>query len=214
MVSDEQDGAQDEGHAPAPIQEGFVGEQHGREADDAGGEQEADRHADLGQAGIEGTLVGGRGFEGHEHGPAPFAAEPDALCKAAQDEQYGRPDADGCIGGDEADGDRGDAHDFQRQDEDLLAPDLVAEVAENHASQRTGHKPHRERGEGKHGPDARVKVREKELIEEQPGDHSVEEEVIPFDDGPEDGGNDDAAEVFLLNDVIHEHNHLESAPNV
>lgn len=46
---------------------------------------------DLGQAGIEGTLVGGRGFEGHEHGPAPFAAEPDALCEAAQDEQYGRP---------------------------------------------------------------------------------------------------------------------------
>ena len=197
-TDDEQHGAQDEGHAPAPAQEGFGAENGAQQSDDAGGQQQADGHADLGQAAVEGALGFGSGFKGHEHRAAPFAAKADTLKQTADDEQNRGPDADGFIGGDQADADRGRTHDFQRQNEHLLAAQLVAEVPEDDAAQRTGHKAHGKGGKGQHGADAGVKVGEIELVEEQAGNNAVQEEVVPFNDGPQHGRNDHAAQVLLL----------------
>ena len=193
-----QHGRKQEGNAPAPVKEGFVRKRHGEEAHNARGKQQAKRHADLRQAGVKGALVGRCGFVRHEHRAAPLAAKANALGKTADDQQDRRPDADGVIGGDKADANSSDTHDFQGQDEHFFTAQLVAEVAKNHAAQRPRHKADRKCGKSKHSADTRVKIGEIQLVEEKPGHNAVQEEVVPFDDGADDGRSHNAAQILLL----------------
>ena len=197
-----QHGAEDEGHTPAPGQEGLVAEEEGQQADDAGGQHQAQGQAHLGQAAVEGALVGRRGFEGHEHGTAPFTTDADALGQTAEDQQDGSQDADGLIGGHQADAYRGYAHDLQGQDQHLLAAQLVTEVAEDDTPKRTGHETHGKGGEGQDRAHRRVEVREVDLVEDDAGHDTVQEKVIPFDDRADEGGDDHAAQVLLAVSVV------------
>ena len=82
-----------------------------------------------------------------------------------------------------------DAHDHEREDEHLLAADLVAVVAEDRAADRTGEEAdaeRRERGERRH---EWSRVGEEQLVEDERGDGAVEHEVVGLDDRP-DGARD------------------------
>ena len=53
-------------------------------------------------------------------------------------------------------------------------------------------------GEGLERADPWVGVREEQLGEDEAGDGAVEEEVVPFDRGPDGGGDDGAAKLNLM----------------
>ena len=71
-------------------------------------------------------------------------------------------------------------------------------MPEDDAAHRTGHKAHGKGGKGQDGADSGVKIREKDLVEDYACDHAVEEEVVPFDNGSDEGRDNDATQVFLL----------------
>ena len=75
-------------------------------------------------------------------------------------------------------------------------------MPEDKAPHRTGDEAHRERGERQHGPDAVVELGEIQVIENESGHNPIEEEVVPFDDGPYEGRNDDATKVFVVFDLF------------
>jgi hypothetical protein len=70
-------------------------------------------------------------LQGHQHGPAPLAAQPEALDEAEHDQQDGRGHADGRIGRQQVDEEGGDAHHQEGHHQHGLAADLVAVVAED-----------------------------------------------------------------------------------
>jgi hypothetical protein len=188
----------EEGNAPAPGQELLVGEQRRQQRHHARGQAQADGQPDLRQRRIEAPLFLRRVLVRHEHRAAPFAAQADALCHPKQQQQQRRRDADLRIGGHQPDQEGGHAHDHQRDDEHALAPDLVAEVAEDHAAQRPRDEAHREGGVGQQRRHHRVAARKVELVEHDAGHHAVQEEVVPLDGGAHQGRNHHPANRFLV----------------
>jgi hypothetical protein len=91
-------------------------------------------------------------LHGHQDRAAPLAADRETLRDAEHDQDDRGPDPDGIEGGQEAYGGRRETHDGQRDDEVLLAPEPVAEVAEDYAAQGPGQEADRERGEGRERP--------------------------------------------------------------
>ena len=143
-------------------------------------------------AGVEAFLLRRRVLIGHQHRAAPFAAQPDAL-EHAQEQQHGRPDADAVVGGHQADQEGRHAHDHQRHHQHALAADAVAEVAEDQPAQRTRDEADREGGVGQHGRHQRVVRGEVQFVEHDAGDDAVQEEVVPLDGGADQRGGDDSA---------------------
>jgi hypothetical protein len=85
------------------------------------------------------------------------------------------------VGRHHPDQERGDAHQQQRDDQDVLAAQLVAVVTEHHPAQRPRHEPHGVRREGQQRPHQRLEVGEEELIEDQRCGGAVDEEVVPLE---------------------------------
>ena len=127
-----QHGAQHKGHAPAPGDKGFVGQEPGEQADHARGQHEAKGKTNLGQAAVKGTLVGRGRFKSHEHRAAPFAAKANALGDTAGHQQNGGPDADAVKGRNAAYQHGGHTHDFKGENEHFFAANLVAKMPEDH----------------------------------------------------------------------------------
>ena len=188
--------ADHEADTPAPGEELRL-RQTGRQRHDAGREAQSDRQPDLREAGIQPAFVLGGVFVGHRHRPAPLAAEPDALQHAQQQQQDRRGDADLLIGRQQTDQHRGDAHDHQRHHQHVLAADAVAEMAEDHAAERTGEKADREGGVGEQDRDQRILGREIQLVEDDAGDGAIKEEVVPLDGGADQAGGDDAPQIAI-----------------
>src|SRR4029079_713276 len=138
------------------------------------------------------ALVLVRIFVGHQHGAAPFAAKPDALQDAQQEQNDRGRDADLLITGQKSDQHRGDTHDHQRQDEHAFAADAVTEVTENESADRTRDKADREGGVGKQDRNQRILHREEQLVEHDAGYGAVQKEVVPFDGRTDHAGGDDA----------------------
>ena len=91
--------------------------------------------------------------------------------------------ADHRVGGQQADGEGGEAHQQQGGDQDRLASDLVSQVAANDAADGTGDEADPEGGEGSEGSDDRVAAREERLSEVEGGGGAEADEVVAFDDG-------------------------------
>ena len=70
----------------------------GEQQEDAAGEEEADRRAELREHAVPGALAGRRVLDRQQHRAAPLAAEAEALAEAAEREQQRRRDADGAVG--------------------------------------------------------------------------------------------------------------------
>ncbi|MCY1229240.1 hypothetical protein D9M72_415980 [compost metagenome] len=187
-----------EGDAPAPGQELRIGQGQRQQRHHAGCQAQSDRQPDLRQRRIEAPFARRRVLIGHQHRAAPFAAQADALQHAQQQQQDRRQDADAVVGRHQSDQEGGHAHDHQRDHQHALAADLVAEVPEDHAAQRPRDKAHRKGGVGQHGGHQRVIAGEVQLVEDQAGDHAVQEEVIPLDGGADHGRQRDLADRLFV----------------
>ena len=110
-----------------------------------------------------------------------------------QDDRRGH--ADGRVGRQDADSDRRQAHDHDGHEEGVLAPDHVAEAAEHQRPER----PHEEaRRESQQRGDERGRrvERGEELLGDDPGQRSVQVEVVPLENGAEARREDDPS-LFL-----------------
>jgi len=71
----DQDGAQREGDSPAPGQECKVGQGETEQRKDSGAQHQPDRETDLRQAAVQAAFAPRGVFDGHQHSPAPLAAD-------------------------------------------------------------------------------------------------------------------------------------------
>ena len=159
--------------------------------EDGDGEEVARRRAGLRPGGPIPASLRRAVLGGHQHRPAPLATEGEALHQPEQDQQDRRPDADRRVGRQQADQEGRATHHHQRDDQHLLAADLVAEVPEDHPTDRPGGEADGIRGEREQRADERVEVGEEQLVEDQRGGRAVEEEVVPLHGGPDEAGTDD-----------------------
>ena len=193
-TDDHQHARQQERHAPAPRDHrGVIVEAFEQEVR-AVRQEEADRGAQLREGTVQGTLIGGRVFGGHQRGAGPFAAQTDALDEAAQAQQRDRGDAPHVIGRQAADQEGGDTHRQQGHNQRGLAPHAIAEMAENQGADRTSDEGDGE-GEQRHQQrDRRVgRVAEEHLREIVRSGGAVCVEVIELDGCADHGSGNDGA---------------------
>src|SRR5215211_1229062 len=177
-----QDDAQEERNPPAPGQELLLrqlleqGEDHRRE-------HEPGRDAHLRPAPVEPAPARRGVLHRHQHSAAPLSSDAEALYEAQHDQQNGRPDADGVVGRHKTYHGGRDPHDYQRDDQHRLAPDLVAIVAEDEPAYRPGAEADAERGEGEERPHQRIGLREEQLVEDQGRRSAVQEVIVPLQGG-------------------------------
>ena len=191
-----QDDRGDKGRAPAPGHELLV-RHHRQQRHHPRGHEQPQRQADLRDRGVEAALVLGREFIGHQHGPAPFAADADALGHAQDQQQDRRGDADLVIGRQKPDQHGRPAHQQQRDDQHGLAPDTVAEMAKDDTAQRPGDKAHGKGGIGQQHRNRRVVGRKIQLVEDDARDDPVKEKVVPFDRRADEAGKDDLPDILF-----------------
>ncbi len=192
-----QDDADQERHAPAPGQE-LVLRHPAEEREHDRGCQQPGRHADLRPAAVETALVGRRMLDGHQHRAAPLAAHAESLHEPKQDQEDGRPRADGLVGRQQAYERGGDAHDHQREHQHRLAAHLVAVMADHDAADRARHEADGIGAERGHRARQRVEVREEEFVEHERGGRVVEEEVVPLDRRADQAGKRDESDRALV----------------
>ena len=173
--------AEQERDAPAPGAEGLGGHRGGEHEEHRVGGDQAERHAELGEAAVEAALGLGRVLHRDEHRPAPLAAHREALHEAQHHEQDRGERADRGVGGQDTDERGGHAHRHQRRDERGLAADPVAEVTEDHAADGAGEEPDGERRERRERAGQRRDVREELRREHRDGGEAVDVEVVPLD---------------------------------
>ena len=104
-----------------------------------------------------------------------------------------RPHPDRRVGRHQADRERREAHQQQGDDQDVLAAELVAVVAEDDAAEGAGDEAHGVGREGQQGAHQRLEAGEEELVEDQRGGGAVDEEVVPLQRRPDQARDDDAA---------------------
>jgi hypothetical protein len=101
--------------------------------------------------------------------PAPFPTESQSLHGAKQHEQDGRPDSDRIESGEAPDEEGSSPHEQQRRDEHLLAPDGVAEPAEDDPAERADDERNAVRHERQQQADAGFGFGEEDCGEHQCG---------------------------------------------
>ena len=138
QADDDHHDGQQERNAPAPAHERALEvasgvAQHGdQDEEQAVGQQEAERCAELGPHARPRAAALSCCFCGQQGRAGPLAAQAKALAEAHQCQQRRRPDTGLGIGGQQADNKGGDAHRQQCADQGRLTPNLVAEVAEQY----------------------------------------------------------------------------------
>ena len=200
QADDDHDGREEERHPPAPFEERLrslagavgVGEQEVDREEDAVGDDEAERRADLGERPVPGALSGRRVLGGHEGRARPLTAECEALREPQHEQHEGGPPADLLERGQASDEEGRDAHRQQRGDEGGLPAEPVAEVAEHDRADRArDHRraEHRERREERGGV---VAGREEQDREDEDGRGRVGVEVVELDRRADEARGDDA----------------------
>ena len=200
VADHDQHDREQERHPPAPGGEVFLGHAGVEEVQQAGGEDHADRDADLRVGAEQAALALRSVLHGHQGGAAPFTAGGEALDDAQQDQQDRGPDADLGVGRQHADQGRGGAHHDEGEDQHGLAAEAVAEVAGDDGAQRTEQEADADQREGQDLRQAGVGVVQRG--EEQRGQQRCcqlgeDEEVVPLDGGADQGPGEDLAFLML-----------------
>ena len=112
------------------------------------------------------------------------------LAEAAEGEQKRRGDADGAVGGQEADGNGGEAHDREGEHERGLAADAIAEVAKERGADGTGEEGDAEGGERGEGGAGGIGRGEEEAREDEHGGRGVDVEVEELDGGADEASKE------------------------
>jgi len=190
-AKEDEDGTGEEWEAPAEGEELPIGEEAGEHKEDAAGEEKAKGCAELREHAVPGALVWGSVLDGEEDSATPLAAEAKALAEAAQREQEGCAEADGAVGGQSADGDSGEAHGGEGEDQGGLAADAVAEVAEERGSDGSCQKGDAKGCQGGERGGGGIGRRKEEAGKDQHGGGGVDVEVEELDGGADEAGEED-----------------------
>ena len=119
-----------------------------------------------------------------------FTPHREALRQSHGHQQHRRPHADLGIGRQQSDEDGRETHHHHRDHERALAPDAVAQRAEHERAEWPNCEPRSEGGET--GEKACGLITGwKEQAAEEHGESAVEKEVVPFEDRPKRGGEDE-----------------------
>ena len=177
-----------------PQSRNWSGVSHSAEQqEEAVGGEEADRRAEL-RHHAEAAAPARRGIlDREQRRAAPFAAEAEALAEAQQAEQRRRDPAGHRVGRQE--GDRGgrSAHQQQRGDQRRLAPDPIAEMAEERAAERPRDEGEAEAGIGCEQLRRGRRAGEEERPEHQAGGGRVDVEIVELDRRADEAGEQHAA---------------------
>ncbi|MCY1219408.1 hypothetical protein D9M72_313820 [compost metagenome] len=182
----------DEGNAPAPITEFGLGQEGLEQVDDQQRGQQAQRCRGLQRTGIQPALVHG-GVLGHVgNRAADLAAQRQALQQPQQHQQHGGGDADLLIRGQHADADGGNTHQQDGDQEGVLAPDQVAQAAEQQRAHRPYQEARAEGGQAGQEGGSLIALGEEQCAEVH-RQRGVDVEVVPLHQGAEGRGKDDLA---------------------
>src|SRR4051812_22943844 len=125
-------------------------------------------------------------------GAAVFTAEREPLQKPEQNQYDGSSDSDLRIPGQDPDDERREAHDQDRDEKSVFAPDQVAHSAEHERAERPDGEPRGEREQREDESRRRIRCRE-ELLADDRRQRSVQIEIVPLEDGAERRREDDGA---------------------
>lgn len=138
---------QQERDAPSPRDERRVRQSRGDGPEDSRGHEQAQRSTQLRSGSVPAPAPAGRVLDRQQRGAAELPAQPDALDEPQQDQEGGRGGPPQRVPGQEPDESGRQAHHQERDDQDRLAAEAVAEVAEHHGAQGPGHEGDAEGGE-------------------------------------------------------------------
>ena len=142
-------------------------------------------------------------FDRQQRGPAPLAAGREALEDPQQGEQDRCGHADHRVVRQQADERGRGAHEDEREDEHLLPPDAIAEVAGDDRPERPEEERDAQRRPGHDLAERRtVRGQRAEVLggEDEAGGLGVDEEVVPLDGRADEGSGEDLA--FLVGHVL------------
>ena len=178
-----------ERNAPGPFDQRLGAEPGTHPKEGPIGQQQPQRCTQLREGTKPGPLAIRGVLGGHQGGTAPFAPQAQPLPHPEHAQQNGRPDADALVVGQQADGHRGQAHQQQRGHQCLLAADLVAEVTEQHGTERAGKEGQRQRGHRQQDGDVVIALVEELGVEDQHRRGCVDVVVVKLDGRAHHRGN-------------------------
>lgn len=181
-------------HPPAPRQEGRIGQQRRQRGQHPGGEQLPGRSPGLRPSSPEPPPLGITVLGHQQHGPAPLPTQRKPLHEPEQSQQHGRQRPDGGMGRQHPNGARSTPHHHQTHHKQPLPPQPVPEMPEHQRPDGPRNEAHGVGEEGKQRPDDRIGPGKEELVKDERGGGSVEEEVVPLDSGPDEARDDDFGE--------------------
>ena len=191
---DHQD-AGEERQPPSPAEQVFL-RQEGHCQEGQGGEHDPGHGAGVDPAAVEGPLVAGRMFHGHGDGADGFTGRGGALKRAQDDQEDRGGGADGGGRRQAADEEGGHAHDHERQDQHLAPSDAVAKMADHAGREGPDDVADADGGHGQDGAESGIDAGEKDLVENQGGCRTVDEEVVVLQGAADEAGGGGAAGMF------------------
>ena len=191
--NDQQAGKQ-EGDAPSPGDHGFLAQRQAQQKVHTVCAEEADGRAQVGEATVQGALVGGGVLGRDKRGARPLARKAQALAGAAHAQQQNGNGPEHVVAGQKTDAEGRDAHHQQGRHQGFLTTQTVAEVAEQKAAEGARQKAHREGDEGKQSGQKRVglgNVGEEDKAEIARRRNGVAVVVVELDCGADHGCDHD-----------------------
>ena len=161
----QQNQRRDERKAPAPSAECVFSHRGAHAEDHEQRQEQPQRRRRLDPRGVITAAVSGRVLGDIGRSPAVLAAEREALQQAHGDEDHRRSEAYRRIPGQEADDERRQPHDHDRDQERVLAPDHIAEPPEYERAERTHRKAGREAEQREDKGGRRIDAGEKALTD-------------------------------------------------
>ena len=180
--------AEQERNAPAPGPELLVVQAHGQAEKQAVGGEKTDGGPQLREHAEPGALAWRSVLGGQQCRAAPFATQAQALAEAQQAQQDRGPGADAVVAWQHADQGGADAHQQQRGHQGRLAPDPVAEVAEQRRAQGAGQERDAEGQECREHLGRAGALGKEHRADHQGGGGGVDIEIVELDGGADEAG--------------------------
>ena len=183
-------GTGQKGQPPAESEELRLGQAAREQQKRSAREQKAEGRAELREHAVEGAFVRWGVLDGEQHRPTPLASQSDALAEPAPGEQHRRGEAQRAVARQRADGKGGQTHAQQRQNQRRLAPKTVAEMPEDHGTDRSREKGDTEGGQGGQRRGGGVRRREEQAWEHQHRRRGEDIEIEELDRGADQAGQE------------------------
>ena len=153
-----------------------------------------------GQRGEEATTAARRDFGNQRGGAGLFSAGTQSLQDAQRHQENGAEHAGLFVRRQQADGEAGGPHQADGEDQDHLAAEPVADVAEDHPAEGPGREAHAVRGEGCDQGSVLAERLEEQRAEDQGRGQPVDVEVVVLQGGAHGAGKRCPSQLFRIDD--------------